>query len=82
MRDVVRLVDCFDALLSVGHSLIVIEHNLQLLKHADWVIDLGPGAADLGGKIVVQGTPEEVAQCEESMTGRYLKSELEARVGQ
>ncbi|MCH2179771.1 MAG: excinuclease ABC subunit UvrA [Mariniblastus sp.] len=82
MRDVVRLIDCFDALLSVGHSLIVIEHNLQLLKHADWVIDLGPGAADLGGKIVVQGTPEEVSQCETSVTGRYLKSELESRVSQ
>ena len=80
MRDVVRLVDCFDALISVGHSFIVIEHNLQLIKHADWIIDLGPGAADRGGQIVVQGTPEQVVECEHSVTGRYLKTELEPQV--
>ncbi len=78
MRDVVRLVDCFDALISVGHSLIVIEHNLQLIKHADWIIDLGPGASDMGGKIVVAGTPEQVVQCESSVTGRCLKTELQS----
>ena len=76
MSDVTRLVDCFDALLSVGHSMIVVEHNLQLIKHADWIIDLGPGAADQGGQIVVQGTPEEIAEYEESVTGQYLKTEL------
>ena len=53
--DIVQLVDCFDALLDVGHSLIVVEHNLQLMKAADWIIDLGPGAADEGGRVVVAG---------------------------
>ena len=70
--DIVKLVDCFDALIEVGHSIIVVEHNLQLMKAADWVIDLGPGAADEGGRLVAQGTPEEVAECEESATGRAL----------
>jgi excinuclease ABC subunit A len=71
--DVVQLLDCFDALLSVGHSLIVVEHNLQLIKAADWLIDLGPGAADKGGEIVAKGTPEEVATNPRSATGRVLK---------
>jgi len=70
--DVVQLLDCFDALLEVGHSLIVIEHNVQLMKVADWLIDLGPGAAAEGGRVVVCGTPEEVAACGESVTGRVL----------
>ena len=52
--------DCFDALLAVGHSLIVVEHNLQMMKAADYIIDLGPGAADEGGQVVAKGTPEEV----------------------
>ena len=74
--DIVQLVDCFDALIEVGHSLIVVEHNVQLMKAADWIIDLGPGAADDGGRLVVAGTPEEVAACAESVTGRILKSEF------
>jgi excinuclease ABC subunit A len=72
--DIVQLVDCFDALIEVGHSLVVVEHNLQLMKAADWIIDLGPGAADDGGRVVVTGTPEEVAECSESVTGRVLKT--------
>jgi excinuclease ABC subunit A len=63
-------------LLDVGHSLIVVEHNLQLMKGADWLIDLGPGAAGEGGRIVVAGTPEEVAACDESTTGRFLSREF------
>ncbi len=74
--DIVQLVDCFDALLDVGHSLVVVEHNLQLMKAADWIIDLGPGAADEGGRVVVTGTPEEVAECRESLTGQVLAREL------
>ncbi|MDA1052122.1 MAG: excinuclease ABC subunit UvrA [Planctomycetota bacterium] len=74
--DIVQLLDCFDALLSVGHSLIVVEHNLQMMKAADYIIDLGPGAAEQGGKVVVQGTPEKVARCEESVTGRFLAEVL------
>ena len=71
-----QLLDCFDALLEVGHSLIVVEHNLQLMKAADWLIDLGPGAAESGGKVVVTGTPEEVAACADSATGRALAGEF------
>jgi excinuclease ABC subunit A len=71
--DIVQLVDCFDALLEVGHSLVIVEHNLQLMKAADWIIDIGPGAANEGGRVVVSGTPEDVAGCAESATGRVLK---------
>jgi len=74
--DVVQLLDCFDALLAVGHSLIVVEHNLQLIKAADYIIDLGPGAADEGGRVVVQGTPEMITHNPESVTGRYLAEAL------
>lgn len=74
--DIVQLVDCFDALLDVGHSLVVVEHNVQLMKAADWIIDLGPGAADEGGRVVVTGTPEEVAECQESKTGQVLAQEF------
>jgi len=76
--DIVQLLDCFDALLAVGHSLIVVEHNLQLIKSADYVIDLGPGAADEGGQVVVQGTPEMVANNSNSITGRFLADILHA----
>jgi excinuclease ABC subunit A len=74
--DIVQLLDCFEALLAVGHSLIVVEHNLHLIKTADYVIDIGPGAADEGGRIVAHGTPEAVSQCADSVTGRYLARAL------
>jgi excinuclease ABC subunit A len=74
--DIVQLLDCFEALLHVGHSLIVVEHNLQLIKSADYLIDLGPGAAEAGGLIVAQGPPELVARHPESVTGRYLAEAL------
>lgn len=74
--DIVQLLDCFDALLSVGHSLIVVEHNLQMMKAADYIIDVGPGAAEDGGRVVIQGTPEKVARCAESVTGRFLAEVL------
>lgn len=76
--DVVQLLDCFDALLAVGHSLIVVEHNLRMMKAADYLIDLGPGAGDEGGTVVIAGTPEEVACCSESATGTELRSILAA----
>jgi excinuclease ABC subunit A len=75
-QDVVQLLDCFEALINVGHSLIVVEHNLQLMKAADYIVDLGPGAADEGGRIVAQGTPEAVARSKESITGRFLAKAL------
>ncbi|MEX2316039.1 MAG: excinuclease ABC subunit UvrA [Pirellulales bacterium] len=70
--DVVQLVDCFDSLLEIGHSLVIVEHNLQLMKAADYLIDLGPGAANEGGRVVAVGTPEEVAECVGSATGQFL----------
>lgn len=72
-RDMVQLVDCFDALIEVGHSVLVIEHSVPLLQAADYLIDLGPGAADQGGRVVAQGTPEEVARSKSSVTGRVLR---------
>ncbi|TWT97044.1 UvrABC system protein A [Botrimarina colliarenosi] len=77
--DVEQLVDCFNALVDVGHSLIVIEHNVPMMMAADWLIDLGPGAAADGGRVVAQGTPESVAQCAESATGRVLAEALARR---
>jgi excinuclease ABC subunit A len=74
--DIVQLLDCFDALLSVGHSLLVVEHNLQLMKAADYIIDLGPGAADEGGRVVAKGTPEKIVNTPDSITGRYLAEAL------
>lgn len=76
MNDVVRLTDCFSNLLSVGHSLIVVEHNLQLSQAADWVIDLGPGAADDGGRVVAEGTPEQIARHPDSITGKFLAEQI------
>jgi excinuclease ABC subunit A len=78
--DVVQLLDCFDALLAVGHSLIVVEHNLQMMRAADYIIDLGPGAADEGGRVVASGTPEHIAAVGESVTGRFLAEVLDAGV--
>jgi excinuclease ABC subunit A len=76
--DVVTLLDCFEALLSVGHSLIVIEHNLQLMRAADYIIDLGPEAGEGGGRVIACGTPEEIAQCRDSHTGNFLAASLQA----
>jgi excinuclease ABC subunit A len=73
--DVAQLLDCFDALLDIGHSLVVVEHNLQVIRAADYVIDLGPGAADEGGEVVATGTPEDVAASAASVTGRCLAGE-------
>jgi excinuclease ABC subunit A len=56
-----------------GHTVVVIEHHLDVIKRADWVVDLGPEAGDAGGRLVAQGRPEAVAQCEQSHTGRYLR---------
>jgi excinuclease ABC subunit A len=77
--DIVQLLDCFDALINVGHSLIVVEHNVQMMKAADYIIDLGPGPGELGGEIVAQGTPEEVAREPRSLTGQVLAEALGKR---
>ena len=72
-EDINKLICCFEKLLEQKNTLVVIEHNPDIIKQADWVIDLGPGAGDKGGFIVAEGTPEEIALCEESLTGRYIK---------
>jgi excinuclease ABC subunit A len=76
--DIAKLLAAFRKLLQAGHSLLVIEHNLDVVKTADWVIDLGPEGGDEGGEIVAAGTPEQVAQVPASHTGRYLQSVLAA----
>jgi excinuclease ABC subunit A len=74
--DVARLLRVFQRLVSDGNSLVVIEHNMEVIKCADWIVDLGPEAGDLGGKVVAVGTPEQVARSELSHTGRFLKDIL------
>ena len=75
-HDISKLMKAFNALLERGHSIVVIEHNMEVIKCADWIIDLGPEGGNKGGNIVFAGTPEECAKCKDSITGRYLKNEL------
>ena len=75
-HDISRLLQSFNALIERGHSILIIEHNMEIIKCADYIIDLGPDGGDKGGNIVVAGTPEVVAQCKDSVTGRYLKEKL------
>jgi len=76
-EDVKKLLDVLNRLVDKGNTVIVIEHNLDVIKNADYIIDLGPEGGDNGGEIVVSGTPEEVLNCEKSYTGKYLKELLE-----
>lgn len=76
MADVDRLVDVLQRLIDAGHSVIVIEHNLDLVAEADWILDLGPEGGDGGGLVVAAGTPEEIASNERSHTGRFLRKVL------
>lgn len=75
-HDITQLLHCFETLLAYGHSLIVVEHNLNVVAAADYIIDLGPGAGEHGGKIVAQGSPEDVAHVPTSVTARYLRAIL------
>jgi excinuclease ABC subunit A len=75
-HDIKKLLASFDALLDKGHSIIVIEHNLDLIKCADWIIDLGPEGGENGGQLLAVGTPEEIAKNKNSITGFYLKDKL------
>jgi excinuclease ABC subunit A len=76
MADVKRLVEVLQRLVDAGHSVLVIEHNLDLIAEADWVIDLGPEGGDAGGRIVAEGTPEAISRNKDSHTGRFLSKVL------
>lgn len=78
-HDIRKLMESFDRLIALGHTVIIIEHNLDVVKCADHVIDIGPEGGDAGGNIVACGTPEEIAACADSYTGAYLKSKLTLR---
>ena len=76
-EDVNKLLTVLSRLVDQGNTVIIIEHNLDVIKSADWIIDLGPDGGDGGGSIVVEGTPEYVAKTDESYTGQFLKPILE-----
>jgi excinuclease ABC subunit A len=71
--DIAKLLDAFQRLIHNGGSILIIEHNMDVIRSADWVIDLGPEGGDTGGNVVVQGTPEQVAAAPDSYTGKYLR---------
>ena len=75
-HDIKKLLKAFDALIEHGHTVIVIEHNLDVAKCADYIIDLGPDGGDKGGQLVFSGRPEDIVKCKESYTGKYLKGKL------
>ena len=76
-NDISLLLKSFDRLVAAGHTVVIIEHNIDVIKRADHVIDMGPEGGSEGGTIVCAGTPEQVAACPESYTGRYLKEKLD-----
>ncbi len=75
-HDIHKLLYAFNALIEKGHSVVVIEHNLDIIKSADWLIDLGPEGGNKGGELLFEGTPEEIVNCKRSYTGHYLKEKL------
>ena len=75
-HDINRLLQAFNALIERGHTILVIEHNMDVIKCADHVIDMGPEGGDRGGNVVITGTPEEIAACDKSLTGKFLKEKL------
>ncbi len=75
-HDIRKLLDAFMALIAKGHTIVIIEHNPEVIKTADWIIDLGPEGGDAGGYLVFEGTPEDLVKCEKSYTGKFLKAKL------
>ena len=75
-HDISKLLASFNALIERGHSVLIIEHNMDIIKCADWVIDMGPDGGNQGGRLVCEGTPETIVACEQSVTGQYLKEKL------
>jgi excinuclease ABC subunit A len=80
-HDVAKLLEVLHELVDQGNTVVVIEHNLEVIKTADYIVDLGPEGGDAGGQVVAVGTPEEVAQVAASYTGQYLKQLLDKRGG-
>jgi excinuclease ABC subunit A len=78
-HDVAKLLEVLHELVEQGNSVVVIEHNLEVIKTADWVIDMGPEGGDGGGEVVAQGTPEEIAKSARSHTGRFLRGVMDRR---
>ncbi|NLI15014.1 MAG: excinuclease ABC subunit UvrA, partial [candidate division Zixibacteria bacterium] len=74
--DIRQLLQVLNTLVDRGNTVLVIEHNMDVIKTADWIIDLGPEGGDEGGRVIATGTPEQIAKVPESYTGRYLKAEL------
>lgn len=75
-HDINKLLNSLNALIERGHSIILIEHNIELIKNADWIIDLGPEGGKNGGRVIFEGRPEDIINCKESYTGKYLKSKI------
>ncbi|MBQ8734631.1 MAG: excinuclease ABC subunit A, partial [Bacteroidaceae bacterium] len=75
-HDIKRLLDYFDRLVARGHTIVISEHNIDVIKCADYLIDLGPDGGEEGGRVVAEGTPEQVAENPLSVTGAYLKEKL------
>jgi len=78
-QDIEMLLSVLQRLAANGNTIVVIEHNLDVIKTADWIVDLGPEGGDGGGRILVSGTPEQVVKCKASHTGRFLKPLLERK---
>ena len=74
--DVKKLLISLNRLIEIGHSVVIIEHDMDVVKNADWVIDLGPGGGTKGGTLVAEGTPEEIAKVKTGYTGKFLKEKL------
>jgi excinuclease ABC subunit A len=77
--DIEKLLEVLQRLVDAGNTVLVIEHNLDVIKQADWLVDLGPEGGDAGGEVIATGTPEDVAAVDESYTGRFLRPLLERR---
>ncbi|MHA4979514.1 excinuclease ABC subunit A, partial [Pseudomonas extremorientalis] len=75
-RDVDRLLNQLNQLVDAGHTVVVVEHEMRVVAQSDWVIDIGPGAGDMGGKVVASGTPQKVAKSKASRTAPFLTKEL------
>ncbi len=76
LNDIAKLLKCFNDLIAKGNSIVVVEHNLEVIKSADYVIDLGPDSGDKGGQVVAKGTPEQVAKSKNSFTAKFLAKVL------